>query len=221
MERSGRQTRHAGALVVIMDLDNDLARMTIESSYEKSVEHRNFFNDVEIEEIWKSAFQFAKAKTNRWNKTVFITRDMNHILTRYGEKLSDVLPEPRVQYGGNFFITSIGYGMHTDSYQKSAMKEGGRHVPWRNILIPLWSDGRGGMINYYDARFPTWSVSGTKGAAGQYIKEFDDLSIENQFEWKPGSAFVFDSCQLHDSPTHLGNFSLKMGLLIKFVREVA
>ena len=205
---------------MIMDLDTELARETIESSYEKSVEHKNFFNENELDDMWKSAFQTARARTNRWNKTVFITRDLSDILTRHGKKFYDILPMPRVQYGGNFFITSIGYGMHTDSYKKSSMRKDGRHVPWRNILVPLWSDGQGGRINYYNNRFPTWSVSGTRGARGQYIEKFDNLSIENQFEWKPGSVFVFDSCQLHDSPTHLGDFSLKMGLLIKFVRRV-
>lgn len=31
---------------------------------------------------------------------------------------------------------------------------------------------------------------------------------------------IVDSCQLHESPTNCGKFKLKMGLLIKFIREV-
>ena len=204
---------------MLMDLDKTLARESIIENYEPSVEHTDFLTSDELEEIWKSAFQQASASTNKWNRTVFISRDLTHICKKYENRIDEILPRPRIQYGGNFFITSVGYGLHTDSYNQTEVKTGGRCIPWRNLLIPLWCDDDGGVIKFYRNRFPTWSVSGTRGAKGDYT-EFRDLEIENEFAWKPRSVFVFDSCQLHESPTHCGKFKLKMGLLIKFIREV-
>lgn len=203
---------------MLMNLDTTLAKESIMDHYEESVEHANFFTSDELEDIWKCAFQESAARVNKWNRTIFINRDLSHICQKYESRIDEILPKPRIQYGGNFFITSVGYGLHTDSYSQRVISDG-RCIPWRNLLIPLWCDNDGGVVRFYRNRFPTWSVSGTRGATGNYM-QFSNLEVENEFIWKPKSVFVFDSCQLHESPTDLGNFRLKMGLLIKFIREV-
>ena len=204
---------------IIMNLDTEFAREAIKSQYEPSVQHKNFFNATDIDYIWKYAFQNGKPRTNIWNKTIFVTNNYNDIIFSYKNQIDSILPDPKIYYGGNFFITTIGYGYHTDSYPKPTHSVYGNCVPWRNILIPLWSDGDGGKITFYKNRYPTWSVSGTKGAKGLYT-EMNDLKIENEFVWEPGSVYVFDSCQLHNSTKTENDFTIKMGLLIKFVREV-
>jgi len=204
---------------IIMDLDTHFARDAIKSQYESSVQYKNFFNDGDIDYIWKYAFRNGEARTNVWNKTIFINNDYKDIISRYKDRINNVLPNPKIQYGGNFFITAVEYGYHTDSYHKSKKNNYGKCVPWRNILIPLWSDGDGGKITFYKNRYPTWSVSGTKGAKGAHIN-IKDLEIENEYTWDPKSVFVFDSCQLHNSENTNNGFSIKMGLLIKFVKEV-
>lgn len=51
------------------------------------------------------------------------------------------------------------------------------------------------------------------------IERYDGLSVENSFDWKPGSLFIFDTCQVHSSTIGQIPFVTKAGLRLNFITK--
>ena len=103
---------------------------------------------------WMYGYGFAQCQTVRHNAngTIFVSGNLEGVYRKYQSIFDELLPgaDNSPVVGGNFFITPDQYGLHNDSTRESdwarsletteLFAEGRKYVPWRNIIIPLWTN---------------------------------------------------------------------------------
>ena len=104
----------------------------------------------EEDRTWMYGYAFSRCATVRHNDngTIFISGNLYGIYEKFKDKIDMILPgaENSPVIGGNYFITPEQYGLHNDSTRQSDWEHklsderwDRSYVPWRNILIPIWT----------------------------------------------------------------------------------
>lgn len=110
------------------------------------------FNEDDLK--WMYGYAFANCQTVRHNAngTIFVSGNLEGVYRKYQSVFDELLPgaDKSPVVGGNFFITADQYGLHNDSTRESdwarslekteLFDKGRKYVPWRNIIIPLWTN---------------------------------------------------------------------------------
>ena len=202
-------------------LDDPLVQQEIESNYEPSFVVENLFSEEDLNKMWHLAFVDSRPRHTGNMGIVIIQRPMDIVYNAMKDKF-DFLPGAELSptVGGNFFISSYEYSVHTDSIRKTDVNEStGEWLPWRNVLIPLWHNNDAGTFTTYKNRYADWAMTDTKYSVYSG-SVFENLEVENTWDWKPGNAFVFDAMQAHSSTMPDKNqYTLKGGLFLKFLRR--
>lgn len=202
----------------IADLDDPEVKRQIESAYSPSEEHENVFTEEELQKLWMYCWKNPMPRFNGDKGIIYIKTDLNPLRDIVS---FDFLPgsENSPAVGGNYFISSYSYSVHTDSVKKSHWEGGGNWLPWKNVLIPLWHNNNPGTFITYKNRYADWAKADSEYSSYE-TATFDNLEIENEWEWKPGNAYVFDAMQAHSSTKPKDNpFTLKGGVFLKFIRK--
>ena len=202
----------------IANLDDPEVKKQIESAYSHSERHINVFSESDLEKIWMQCWNNPRPRFNGDKGIIYVHSDLSVLRELVN---LDFLPghEESPVIGGNYFISSYCYSVHTDSIKKSDWKSGGNWLPWKNVLIPLWHNNNPGTFITYKNRYADWAKADSKYSSYE-TTAFDNLEIENQWKWEPGNAYVFDAMQAHSSTKPKDNpFTLKGGVFLKFMRK--
>jgi|TARA_B110000971_G_C19767455_1_gene389285 hypothetical protein len=205
----------------IADINDPLVKKEIEANYQPSFLVENLFTEQDLNTMWHMAFIDSKPKLTGNQSIVTINRPMDIVYQAMKDKF-DFLPGAELSptVGGNFFISSCEYSVHTDSTMETNVGDSTLEwLPWRNVLIPLWHNNNAGTFTTYKNRYADYAMTDTKYSV--YNRSvFENLEVENTWDWKPGNAFVFDTMQAHRSnmPTE-NQYTLKGGLFLKFLRR--
>jgi hypothetical protein len=132
----------------MMDLGNkDVVKNISEHFYPVDVYESCFTED---DRKWMYGYAFSQCDTVRHNDngTVFMSGNLQGVYEKFKDKIDFMLPgaEESPVVGGNYFLTPDQYGLHNDSTRKSDWETrkndnscDRKYVPWRNLLIPLWT----------------------------------------------------------------------------------
>jgi len=246
--------------------------------------HTKVFSEYELNTLFDLAFKYGGARYNRYGNVFIQGQSVKEAYELIKKKLS-ISGE---FLGGNFFITTSPYGIHTDSFKEIDFIDDKNNTVYRNVVIPLWIGkhkdnyrNSAGKMVLFNQRLIDYSADFVKGYKGDYnktgsqykgytdysdlqfyhnngkeikkeknLKPFDQnfydnylyhldyerlegLTIENVFDWIPGSIIELDAIQVHcsslnkrkefkDDYNYLKSLTWnnKMGLLIKFKTEV-
>ena len=109
------------------------------------------FTAEEIEWIYGYAFSRCTTARHNDNGTMFISGNLQGVYEKFKDRIDAMIPgaDKSPVVGGNFFITPSQYGLHNDSTRETdwqnsleqtpADSDQRRWVPWRNIIIPLFT----------------------------------------------------------------------------------
>ena len=203
----------------VADLDNPDVKLFIESNYTESICYENVFDQNTLDQIWQYCWQNPKPRFNGDKGIVYIHTDLSPLKDIANLNFLSGYKESPV-IGGNYFISSYPYTVHTDSLPKSDWKPKGQEcVPWKNVLIPLWHNNNPGTFITYKNRYADWAKSDSE-LSSYSLDNFDSLEKENEWEWVPGNAYVFDAVQAHSSTKPKDRpFTLKGGVFLKFLKR--
>jgi hypothetical protein len=126
-------------------------QQNISENFQKAEVFEEAFTKEEIS--WMYGYAFSRCDTVRHNDngTMFISGNIQGVYEKFADRINQLVPgaEHSPVVGGNFFITPSQYGLHNDSTRESDWKnsltntpidhEGRKYVPWRNIIIPLFT----------------------------------------------------------------------------------
>jgi len=136
----------------LMDLSNEKVIADIAQNFQPVGVFDNQFTEEELKWMYGYAFANCGCVRHNPNGTIFISGNLEGVYRKFKDKIDEMIPgaENSPVVGGNFFITPDQYGLHNDSTRESdwqnslertpLLAEGRKWVPWRNIIIPLWTN---------------------------------------------------------------------------------
>lgn len=139
----------------MMDLHNQKVKQNMIDNFQPVTVHDNMFSEEEIEWLYGYAFSRCGTVRHNANGTIFTSMNLEGAYEKFADRINEICPgaENAPVVGGNFFITLDQYGLHNDSTRQSDWQntlektpidhEMRKYVPWRNIIIPLWTNPSG------------------------------------------------------------------------------
>lgn len=136
----------------MMDLRNSDVIQNIANHFQQATCFDNMFSEEEIKWLYGYAFSRCGSVRHNTNGTIFISGNLKGVYEKFKNKIDTILPgaENSPSISGNYFITPDQYGLHNDSSRfedwertleyVSLDNPQRKYVPWRNIIIPLWSN---------------------------------------------------------------------------------
>lgn len=124
----------------------------IADHFQQAIAFDNMFSEEDIKWLYAYAFSSCRTVRHNTNGTIFISGNFDKIYQKFKDKINILLPgaENSPEISGNYFITPDQYGLHNDSTRFEDWKRTLEHtpldnpkrrfVPWRNIIIPLWTN---------------------------------------------------------------------------------
>lgn len=136
----------------MMDIRDPEVVQNIADHSEPAQVFDEMFSEDDIK--WLYGYAFSRCATVRHNSngTIFISGNLNDVYKKFKHKIDAMLPgaEDSPGISGNYFITPDQYGLHNDSTRledwERTLKDvpandpQRKYVPWRNIIIPLWTN---------------------------------------------------------------------------------
>jgi len=135
----------------LANLKDPAVKQSIASNFQKAQVFEEAFTKEEISWIYGYAFSRCRTVRHNDNGTMFISGNLEGVYEKFADRINQMVPgaENSPVVGGNFFITPSQYGLHNDSTRESdwinsltntpADSERRKYVPWRNIIIPLFT----------------------------------------------------------------------------------
>ena len=139
----------------MMDLHDQKVKQNIIDNFQPVTVHDNMFSEEEIEWLYGYAFSRCGTVRHNANGTIFASMNLEGAYEKFADRINEICPgaENAPVVGGNFFITLDQYGLHNDSTRQSDWQntldktpidhEMRKYVPWRNVIIPLWTNPSG------------------------------------------------------------------------------
>ena len=136
----------------MMDMHDTKVKQSVIDAFQPVTVKDNYFSEDEIK--WMYGYMFSRTGRVRHNAngTVFASLNLEGVYRKFKDRFDEILPgaENSPVVGGNFFLTLDQYGLHNDSTREGDWQntlertpinaEMRKYVPWRNIIIPLWTN---------------------------------------------------------------------------------
>ena len=135
----------------LANLKDPTVQQNIADNFQHAEKFDEAFTEKEIEWIYGYAFSRCGKVRHNANGTMFVSGNLQGVYEKFADRINQMVPgaENSPVVGGNFFITPSQYGLHNDSTRESDWitslektpieQEGRKYVPWRNIIIPLFT----------------------------------------------------------------------------------
>ena len=197
----------------MLPMNHPIAQENIRRHISPAQIYDDLFDEEELDDIWKSAFDARNNVRRNRNGTVLMVgpdSGFDEIYERYKTKIDKMVGEEYAtktpSIGGNWFITPQQYGLHNDSIRPAVFEQTLKHIPlnhpqrqytvWKNLIIPLWIGTHldyedGGQICFFDQRHIDWACVYNAGEKTENIASVYDICTdytELQFYDKFGEA---------------------------------
>jgi hypothetical protein len=165
-----------------------LHKETLLKNISESEVIENIFDQQELDQIWKIAFENGRVRKNRFGN-IFIFGDV--IEKAYNIIKHKILIDGEL-WGGNYFITTQQYGLHIDSFAEK-IKDEDETTVYKNIIIPLWIGSTatpidGGQLILFEQRLIDYSCDFNKGEKISYKEslykmhaDYSDLQFYDRY----------------------------------------